>query len=124
MNIKTVRSDNIYKKIMVSPIDKRDDIYRYEMMMPFEKKWACYHIPMKSPTPGGYDIIMANSMLGLMPPTKIDETQRSNIDTLASDEHWHACESSISKSLACFSAYNIDDGQRGTGRELCHALVQ
>ena len=108
MNIKTLRSDSIYKKIMVAPIDKRDDIYRYEMMMPFEKKWACYPIPMKAPTPGGYDIIMANSMLGLMTPTKVDESQRTNIDALASDELWHACESSISKSLACFSTNNIE----------------
>lgn len=93
---------------MAAPIDKRDDIYRYEMMMPFEKKWACYHIPMKAPTPGGYDIIMANSMLGLMTPTKVDESQRTNIDALASTKLWNACEQSIQKSLACFSTNNIE----------------
>ncbi len=48
MNIKTLRSDDIYRNIMASPVSKRDDIYRYELMMAFEKKFAYYHIPMKA----------------------------------------------------------------------------
>ena len=40
MDVKFVRSDGIYAKIMKAPFDKKDDIYRYEIMMPFEKKLA------------------------------------------------------------------------------------
>ncbi len=43
MEIKNIRSDEIYKKIIAAPLEKKDDIYRYEMMKPFEKKWAGYN---------------------------------------------------------------------------------
>lgn len=42
MNVSAIRSDGIYKKIMLAPGDKKDDIYRYELMMPFERKWAVW----------------------------------------------------------------------------------
>lgn len=48
MEIKSVRSDEIYKKILIAPTDKKDDIYRYELMKPFEFKWSCYNIPLKA----------------------------------------------------------------------------
>lgn len=107
MKVSAVRSDGIYKKIMDAPFDKKNDIYRYELMMPFEKKWACYSVPMKAATPNGYDVIMASGMLGHIAPTKVDETQRSNIERLSSDNLWSACERSIKKSLACFEQRGI-----------------
>ena len=59
MNVKAIRSDGVYAKIMSAPAENKNDIYRYELMMPFEKKWACYNVPMKAATPNGYDVIMA-----------------------------------------------------------------
>lgn len=107
MKVTPVRSDGVYSKIMKSPFDKKNDIYRYELMMPFEKKWACYSVPMKAATPNGYDVIMASEMLGHISPTKVDETQSSNIECLSSDELWDACEQSIKKSLNCFAENEI-----------------
>lgn len=84
MNVKFVRSDGIYTKILKAPFDRKDDSYRYELMMPFEKKWACYSVPMKAATPNGVDVIMASGMLGHIAPTKVDETQRDNIQRISS----------------------------------------
>ena len=63
MNVKAIRSDGVYAKIMSAPAENKNDIYRYELMMPFEKKWACYNVPMKAATPNGYDVSMASGML-------------------------------------------------------------
>ena len=38
MKVTYVRSDEIYRKIMEAPIEKKNDIYRYELMMPFKGK--------------------------------------------------------------------------------------
>lgn len=64
MDVKAIRSDGIYEKIMLASDDKKNDIYRYELMMPFERKWACYNVPMKAKTPNGYDVIMATAISG------------------------------------------------------------
>ena len=108
MKISAIRSDKVYSKIMSAPLDKKNDIYRYELMKPFEKKWACYSVPMKAAEPNGYDVIMASGMLGHIAPTKVDESQRGNIDRISSDMLWTACEQSIKKSLSCFSENGIE----------------
>ena len=108
MKVSYVRSDAIYKKIMEAPVEKKNDIYRYELMMPFKGKWDCYQIPMKSATPNGYDIIMASDMLGFISPTKVDRSQKSNIECLSSDQLWTTCEQSVRKSLECFLNNGIE----------------
>lgn len=42
MKVSYVRSDDIYRKIMVAPAEKKNDIYRYELMMPFKRKASPY----------------------------------------------------------------------------------
>jgi len=108
MKVTAVRSDSIYAKIMNAPFEKKNDIYCYEMMMPFKKKWDIYNVPMKAPTENGYDVIMASGMLGHLAPTKVDASQESNIQMLASESMWAECQKSIEKSLACFPAESID----------------
>lgn len=108
MKVKAIRSDSVYSKIMTAPSEKKNDIYRYELMMPFEKKWACYSVPMKAATPNGYDVIMASGMLGHIAPTKVDHSQKANIEQLSSDALWNACEKSIQKSLHCFEEGGIE----------------
>jgi len=103
MNITLMRSDEIYKKMMNSPKEKRDDIYRYEIMKPFEFKWSCYNIPLKSPQKGGYDVIMASGMLGYLSPSEVDETQKENIDLISNENLWKTCEKTIRDSLECFT---------------------
>lgn len=108
MNVKAIRSDGVYEKIMNAPFEKKNDIYRYEMMMPFEKKWACYNVPMKASTPNGYDVLMASAMLGHIVPTMVDETQKTNIELISSNSLWSECEQSVKKSLNCFAENGID----------------
>ncbi|MHC1748945.1 MAG: DUF2268 domain-containing protein [Cellulosilyticaceae bacterium] len=108
VNVKAVRSEEIYRKIMGAPLHKKNDIYRYEMMKPFEKKWACYNVPMKATQENGYDVIMASGMLGFLLPQKIDGTVETSITLLGNNEFWGNCQCAIEKSLKCFIDAGID----------------
>ncbi|MDP4152887.1 MAG: DUF2268 domain-containing protein [Bacillota bacterium] len=108
MIIKNIRSDEIYKKIVAAPIDKKDDIYRYELMKPFEFKWSCYNIPLKAPQKQGYDVIMASRMLGFLTPTKVDDTIKESIELLSSNQFWNECQKSIEQSINCFLNAGIE----------------
>lgn len=108
MNIKTLYSPDIYRHIMEAAPDRKNDIYRYELMLPFQGKWDCYHIPLKAETPGGYDIIMASSMLGLLPPAKIDSSYAEAIELLADKTLWDNSKASIENSLARFEKAGIE----------------
>lgn len=107
MRVRCARSDEIYRKIVEAPTEKKNDIYRYELMAPFRGKWDCYGVPIKAAVPNGYDVIMASSMLGHMAPTKVDGSQKTNIQAIASDSLWHLCEESIERSLECFVGNGI-----------------
>nr|WP_294493192.1 DUF2268 domain-containing protein [uncultured Mediterraneibacter sp.] len=102
MKVSYIRSDEIYRKIMEASIERKNDIYRYELMMPFKGKWDCYRVPMKAASPNGYDVIMASGMLGHIVPTKVDYSQKINIEGISSDLLWRSCEQSVRKSLECF----------------------
>lgn len=108
MNVKAIRSDEVYFKMMASSEEQRNDIYRYELMQPFEGKWACYHIPLKAPKENGYDIIMASEMLGFLAPGKVDESQKESIMKLSSNDFWGKCQKSIEKSLSCFTEQGVE----------------
>lgn len=108
MKVTRVYSPDIYTKIMLAEQDKKDDIYRYEMMMPFMGKWDCYHIPLKPTHPGGYDIIMANNRMGLMPPSAVDSSLESSIDLLSDEKIWVDCQSAIETALSRFEERGIE----------------
>ncbi|EGT2227924.1 Zn-dependent protease, partial [Clostridioides difficile] len=95
MNIIEIRSDKIYKKIMDAPINKKEDIYRYELMKPFEFKWKCMNVPIVARQKGGYDVIIASEMLGVLSPKDIDEKQKKNINVLSADKIWGTCKETI-----------------------------
>lgn len=106
--VKEVRSDEIYKRIMEAPKEKKDDIYRYDFMKEFEKKWDMYHCPLKAKQPGGYDVVMASGMLGYLLPQKIGEGEKELIQELADDRLWENCRQSIQNSLQQFTDAGID----------------
>lgn len=108
MEIKSVRSDEIYKKILTAPSNKKDDIYRYELMKPFEFKWSCYNIPLKAPQKNGYDVIMASSMLGFLTPIKVNDTQRESVELLSGNQFWDKCQKSIEVSISAFVNEGIE----------------
>lgn len=106
--VKEVRSDEIYRRIMGAPMEKKDDIYRYELMKEFEEKWDMYHCPLKAKQPGGYDVIMASGRLGYLLPQKIGEGAENLIQELADEELWENCRQSIRNSLQQFTDEGID----------------
>lgn len=108
MEIKCVRSDKIYKKIISAPAEKKDDIYRYELMKPFELKWACYHIPLKAPQKNGYDVITASSMLGFLTPAQVDERQSKSVALLASEAFWNSCQRAVETAIGQFVDHGVE----------------
>lgn len=102
MNIIEVRSDKIYKKIMNAPINQKEDIYRYELMKPFEFKWKCINVPITAKQEGGYDVIMASDMMGVLSPKDINESQINNINILSNDKLWNKCKETIENSIKHF----------------------
>ena len=102
MKVKSIRSDKVYNKILNVDLDRKDDIYRYELMNELADKWACYNVPIKAKQKGGYDVIMANSMLGYIAPRDINESKSQEIKYLNNESVWNLCTESIEKSLEQF----------------------
>ncbi|MCM3338023.1 hypothetical protein M3650_05070 [Paenibacillus sp. MER TA 81-3] len=55
-----------YEQLYQLPVEKRSNYFRYEMMGPFEAMWSTIQVPIKPAVEGGYDVIMACEMLGLL----------------------------------------------------------
>lgn len=108
ITVNAVRSEVFYNKIMEAPTEKKDDIFRYEFMKLFEEKWDMYHCPLKAKQPGGYDVVMASEMLGLLTPKKVDASLADSIRLLEDDTFWKQCQSTIETSLQCFTGQGID----------------
>lgn len=102
MDIRCIRSDKIYNKMMQASADKREDIYGYELMGEFEEKWSCYNIPLKAKQPNGYDVIMASRMLGFLLPEQLNTTQQQYVDLLADEQLWQRCQQAVERSFQCF----------------------
>lgn len=107
MKINAIRSDVVYQKMMYAPVEKRPDIYRHELMKPFEFKWACINVPMKAAQKGGYDVVMASEMMGIMPPARVSAELEKDILNLGDQGLWKSCEEAIRSSLTCFENANI-----------------
>ncbi|MBQ8979738.1 MAG: DUF2268 domain-containing protein [Oscillospiraceae bacterium] len=108
MTVRTLRSDDIYRRITDAAPNKRDDIFRYELMSPFQRKWDCYRIPLKAKVEGGYDIIMASRMTGLLTPSKMTDDTPRQIDMLSDDALWERCTRAVERSLSQFEQEGID----------------
>lgn len=108
MTVRRLYTPDIYRKIMAAPADKRDDIFRHELMKPFEGKWNCYHIPLKAHQPGGYDIVMACRMMGLMTPGKMTPEVSSGIDAISDMKLWDTFDRSIEEALMRFACHGIE----------------
>lgn len=107
MKVTAIRSDKIYKKMILSKLDERDDIYRYELMKPFEFKWSCIGIPIKAEQPGGYDVVIASSMSGGFSPSQINNERIDDVEKISDERFWSDCEESITKTLNGFENNGI-----------------
>ncbi|HOO31569.1 MAG TPA: DUF2268 domain-containing protein [Thermotogota bacterium] len=106
MNIQMLRSDKIYKKMVLVGKDKRADIYRIELMKPFEYKWNMINVPIKAKQKGGYDVVMASDMMGVLHPESVDEQQAERISRISDDDLWNTCEKTIVQSFERFRKVN------------------
>lgn len=108
IRLKTVRSDAVYRKMLAAAPEKRDDIFRYELMSPFQRKWDCYRIPLKAKHEGGYDIVMACRMMGLLTASRFDEDTVAQVAALEDETLWRRCEDAVRGSLERFEDEGIE----------------
>lgn len=107
MNIRAIRSDEIYRKMMTATTDEKENIYRYDLMKPFEFRWQCIGIPLKAEAAGGYDVVSAAGMGGDYTPSQITSERLEEIQQISDNAFWDACENSIRSALRGFEAHGI-----------------
>jgi uncharacterized protein YjaZ len=107
MNIKALRSDKVYKKIMQTPEEEKIEMYRHEMLEPFMGKWNIQHIPFRANVPGGFDVIMLNDFAYLPPPEMIKKEMDETLSHISTENFWNECESAVSNSLSEFTKHGI-----------------
>ena len=100
MDVRPVRSDQAYRAMIAAPPEKRPDLYRHELMAPFKEKWDCYRVPLKAAQPGGYDVVMASEMLGILPPMRVDGSWAEAVSLIGDDAFWDACQRAVERSPA------------------------
>lgn len=107
MNIKAIRSDKIYRKMITATNEEKENIYRYDLMKPFEFKWQCIGIPLKAEAFDGYDVVSAAGMGGDYTPSQITNERLTEIEQISDNAFWSACENSIRNTLEGFEAHGI-----------------
>lgn len=105
--VRALRTGDAYARMIAAPAAKRADIYRHELMAPFKAKWDCYRVPLRPAQPGGYDVVMASEMLGILPPAHVDESWADAAHRLADDDLWHASQQAVERALARFVERDI-----------------
>lgn len=63
MNIKSLRSDQIYRKVAQASPEEKAELFRNEMLAPFMSKWNIQQIPFKADEPHGFDVMVLNNMM-------------------------------------------------------------
>lgn len=107
MNIKAIRSDEIYRKMMTATNEEKENIYRYDLMKPFEFKWQCIGIPLKADAAGGYDVVSAAGMGCDYTPSQITNERLAEVEQISDNAFWRACEKSIRTTLEGFETHGI-----------------
>ena len=105
MNIKAIRSDKIYRKMITATNEEKENIYRYDLMKPFEFKWQCIGIPLKAEALDGYDVVSAAGLGGVYTPSQITNERLAEIEQISDNAFWSACENSIRNTLMGFEYF-------------------
>lgn len=63
MNIRSLRSDQIYQKVAQASPEEKLELFRNELMAPFMKQWQIQQIPFKAEEANGFDVVTFNSMM-------------------------------------------------------------
>lgn len=106
MNIKSLRSDKVYRKVLQAPQEEKVELFRQEMLAPFMKKWEIQHIPFKAEEPNGFDVITLNNIMSIS-PTQITNEISTELELISSDSFWYECEEAVKKSLYLFTEHGV-----------------
>ncbi|TYA10087.1 Zn-dependent protease [Paenibacillus faecis] len=107
MNIKALRSDQIYKKIAQASPEEKLELFRNEMMAPFMKQWQIQQIPFRAEEANGFDVITMNNIMHRS-PDQITRQLLPEIELISSDSFWSECELAVRKSLGLFIEHEVD----------------
>ncbi|PHB27329.1 Zn-dependent protease [Bacillus pseudomycoides] len=107
MNIKSLRSDKIYRKISQAPKEEKVELYRQEMLAPFMGKWKIQHVPFKAEEPNSFDVITLNNIMSIS-PTQITNEITPELDLISSDSFWSECTEAVRKSLHLFKEHDVN----------------
>lgn len=102
MDIKTVRSDKIYRDL-ISREDKRA-YFRENVLKPFKPKFDIQQVPLES---NSFDVFNVLEMLHYL-PEEVHSSHVSEIDLISSDELWENCRASLAQSLKIFKDSGIE----------------
>ncbi|MBD8498429.1 DUF2268 domain-containing protein [Paenibacillus arenosi] len=94
MNIQWIDTMTQYQEIYQLPMEKRRDYFRYKMMGPFEDMWSTIQVPLKPATEGGYDVVMACEMMGILALNE-DERGLAAVDMIKASQ----AEQTLQRSL-------------------------
>ena len=106
MNIQSLRSDQIYRKVAQASPEEKTELFRNEMLAPFMKKWQIQQIPFKADTPYEFDVIVMNSIMNRSPEQITDQIS-DEIGLISSDSFWSECENAVKKSLRLFIEHGV-----------------
>lgn len=106
MNITSLRSDQIYKKVVQAAPEEKLELFRNEMLAPFMKKWKIQQIPFKADDPHGFDVVTLNSMMNRS-PDQITGQILDEIELISLDSFWAECEQAVHKSLHLFQEHGV-----------------
>ncbi|GIO84953.1 hypothetical protein J25TS5_18850 [Paenibacillus faecis] len=107
MNIKALRSDQIYKKVAQASPEEKLELFRNEMMAPFMKQWQIQQIPFRAEEANGFDVITMNNMMHRA-PDQITRQLLPEIELISSDSFWSECELAVKKSLGLFIEHEVN----------------
>ncbi|MCA1295201.1 DUF2268 domain-containing protein [Paenibacillus sp. alder61] len=107
MNIKALRSDQIYKKVAQASPEEKLELFRNEMMAPFMKQWQIQQIPFRAGEANGFDVITMNNMMHRS-PDQITRQLLPEIELISSDSFWSECELAVKKSLGLFIEHEVN----------------
>ncbi|WP_152393507.1 DUF2268 domain-containing protein [Paenibacillus guangzhouensis] len=89
-----------YESLFELPHEMREDYFRYTMMKPFEPMWRIINVPMKANQAGGYEVVMAATMLGYLNMHDTDLGQRG-LDQLKQIDILSTAKETLLYCIAC-----------------------
>ncbi|WP_020620795.1 DUF2268 domain-containing protein [Paenibacillus daejeonensis] len=106
MNITTLRSDHIYKRVAEAAPEDKVELFRNELLAPYMKQWTIQQIPFRAEQANGFDVLTMNNMMHRS-PDQITTQIAAEIELISSDRFWLECEHAVKTSLGLFAENGV-----------------